>query len=845
MSTAAYEMAQMLCRNDLKYFLRKGFGILEPGSEYEYNWHIECITEHLTACYTGEIKRLIINIPPRSLKSFSVAQCFPAWVMGKSPGQKFIMASYAYSLAEDNVRKCRSIMRDEWYRDTFPQTVISADQDQKHHFETTKGGIYYGAGIGGTIIGKGCFVAGTLIHTKNGDIPIEKLNPNDCNQPLILSYSHEDKSLKYCKITDWCEKTTNNIIEIRTHSGRAIRCTPDHPLYVAGEYRRADSLSVGEKLYNPVSASVQFLQNGFHNSNARDAEEIPMERQGCVLRHSMLKVASCREESQEMREMWKRYSKKNRCKILLKGLQTKLQQTVSQALCYLQEAVQTAFGAEAILFRALRKSRSFTADAWNLQPEISGWHVIQRRFPQNAPKDIGARRRCLCDMRNCSCSNKKQAKNSQQTLQSGDSSHRPRSTQQHCRESYNPMRHMPRYAPQIQGDTISSIECISDREVKIYDITVDDCHNFFADGILAHNCDYIVLDDPLNPKEAMSDTIRASTISEIRSTLFSRFNDKRTGRFILIMQRLHESDPTGDLLRDGGYVHLKLPAIAYKPVHVSLGDKSWAMTEGQLLFPKRLTAAILEQTRKDMTELHFSGQMLQDPVPVGGGEFREDWMQWYTEGSIKPNEMNIVILVDAAGGDELNKKKKKTSDWTVMAVVGLAPDNNRYLLDMIRDRLNPTERIETLFMLHRKWNALAKKSPKVGYEKYGMMSDTHYIKEKHKQDAYHFAIVELGGKVMKEERIRQIIPDMQNGRWFFPATLPYIDQEGRKFDLITELKGEMASFPRARYDDILDAIARVYEPDLYMTFPLPRATMTQKASRQRAMAGGNEDWGDW
>ncbi len=502
-----YQTFQALCREKFAAFAQKSFGIIEPGTDFETNWHIECISEHLEACYRGEIKRLIINIPPRSLKSFSVAQAFPAWVMGKNSSQKFIMASYAYSLAEDNVRKCRTIMRDDWYKSTFPLTEISADQDQKHHFETTQGGMYYGAGLGGTIIGKGA--------------------------------------------------------------------------------------------------------------------------------------------------------------------------------------------------------------------------------------------------------------------------------------------------------------------------------------------DYILLDDPLNPKEAMSDTIRATAISDIRSTLFSRFNDKRNGRFILIMQRLHEGDPTGDLLKDGGYVHLKLPAIAYKPILVDLGALHWEMKEGQLLFPQRLTPAILEQTRKDMTELHFAGQMLQ-----GGGEFKEAWMQWYTPSGIKPKEMNIVILVDAAGGEELNKKKKKTSDWTVMIVVGLASDNNYYVLGMIRDRLNPTERIDTLFMLHRVWNERSGKSSKCGYEKYGMMTDTFYIKEKQKIDAYHFPVIEVGGQIMKEERIRRLIPDMQNGRWYFPVTLPYIDQEGRKFDLITEMKGEMASFPRARWDDILDALSRVYEPELFLSFPKLKSSMATKAIANAAN-NAPDNWEQW
>jgi predicted phage terminase large subunit-like protein len=205
--------------------------------------------------------------------------------------------------------------------------------------------------------------------------------------------------------------------------------------------------------------------------------------------------------------------------------------------------------------------------------------------------------------------------------------------------------------------------------------------------------------------------------------------------------------------------------------------------------------------------------------------------------------MNVCILVDPAGGEELNKKKRKLSDWTAMMVVGLAPDNNYYLLDVIRDRMNPTDRINMLFVLHRKWNALCGKPPKVGYEKYGMMTDTHYITQKKKDDAYNFQLIELGGSMGKEERIRRLIPDMQNGRWYFPAGLIYVDVEGRKFDLVQEMyNSEMATFPRARHDDMLDALSRLYDMD--MAFPRPRSGMVAKAIRKGYNSNTN-NWEDW
>src|SRR5574343_436971 len=181
---------------------------------------------------------------------------------------------------------------------------------------------------------------------------------------------------------------------------------------------------------------------------------------------------------------------------------------------------------------------------------------------------------------------------------------------------------------------------------------------------------------------------------------------------------------------------------------------------------------------------------------------------------------SIYILCDAAGGEEMNRKKKKTSDWTAFVVVELAHDNNYYLLDIVRDRLNPTERVEMLFTLHRKWNSISGKAPKVGYEKYGIMTETHYIKVRQSEEDYRFPIVELGGQMMKEERIRRIIPDMQRGRWYFPHELIYIDGEGRRFDLIKELlEGEFATFPRARFDDMSDALARIKDSELGAVFP--------------------------
>lgn len=359
---------------------------------------------------------------------------------------------------------------------------------------------------------------------------------------------------------------------------------------------------------------------------------------------------------------------------------------------------------------------------------------------------------------------------------------------------------------------------------------------------------YVIIDDPINPSEAMSPTIRENTNETIANTIPTRFNDPRKAKWILIMQRLHEDDPGGRFaVKDDRWHVLKLPGEnrTGKTISYSIGGARWDYEPDTLLFEQRLPQNVLDELRIDLGEYNYAGQILQEPVPIAGGEFKTSWRMNYSPGGIKPKQMNVFILVDPSGGEQSNKRRRKTSDYTVMMVVGLAPDNNYYLLDAVRDRLNPTERIDTLFMLHRKWNDLCGKPPKVAYEKYGLQSDTHYINERKKHDAYNFPLIEVGGAISKEDRIRRMIPYMQSGRWWFPPTLMYVDMEGRAFDLCKELwEGELATFPRARYDDMSDALARIYEPELYATFPA-KQTMAQKAVSDYSANRGSDNWMDF
>lgn len=144
-----------MLRNSLGAFTHKVFNTVDPHAAYQHNWHIDLVAEYLKACQKGEISRLIINIPPRHLKSISVAVAFPAWLLGHNPSEQVMCASYSQELAFKHSLDCRLVMQQPWYRELFPMTQIVEDQNTKRKFVTTKRGHRIATSVGGTATGEG------------------------------------------------------------------------------------------------------------------------------------------------------------------------------------------------------------------------------------------------------------------------------------------------------------------------------------------------------------------------------------------------------------------------------------------------------------------------------------------------------------------------------------------------------------------------------------------------------------------------------------------------------------------------------------------------------------------
>src|SRR5262249_40746589 len=108
-----------ILRSDFGFFAERCFAELNPQSVFAENWHLEVIAAALTAVREGRIQRLIINLPPRHLKSLLASIAFPAWCLGLDPTAQILCVSYAQDLADKLARDCRSIMMRPWYRRLF------------------------------------------------------------------------------------------------------------------------------------------------------------------------------------------------------------------------------------------------------------------------------------------------------------------------------------------------------------------------------------------------------------------------------------------------------------------------------------------------------------------------------------------------------------------------------------------------------------------------------------------------------------------------------------------------------------------------------------------------------
>jgi predicted phage terminase large subunit-like protein len=319
--------------------------------------------------------------------------------------------------------------------------------------------------------------------------------------------------------------------------------------------------------------------------------------------------------------------------------------------------------------------------------------------------------------------------------------------------------------------------------------------------------DRIVVDDPVNAKQARSDAERAAANTWWDETMTTRFNnDEAAG--VIVMQRLHERDLTGHLLEQGGWHHLCLPA-EYEPAHPFTYPATARLpagrelpgdprtTEGELLDPVRLSAQRLAELLRGLGSYGYAGQMQQRPAPVEGGMFKRHWWRRYEPGLEDRLHLGFARVV--ASWDMRFSDHDKASTSYVVGQLWGAHGADRYLLGQVRARLSFTESCRAVAALSA-WrpDATAKLIERKA-------NGAAVIDALRRRIGGLIPIEPEGGK---DVRAAAVEPYAEAGNVYLPAGEYIPAPLGYDQTLVSAFVEECAVFPNGAHDDQVDAMSQ-------------------------------------
>jgi predicted phage terminase large subunit-like protein len=320
-------------------------------------------------------------------------------------------------------------------------------------------------------------------------------------------------------------------------------------------------------------------------------------------------------------------------------------------------------------------------------------------------------------------------------------------------------------------------------------------------GVLTgRGADFIIIDDPLKPDEAFSETQRSAVNEWFDHTLYSRLNDKRTGCIIIVMQRLHEDDLVGHVLEQEDWDHIRLPAIAEEEeVHVLkslFGSRTVRRHIGEALHPEREPLEILEHIQRTVGEYNFAGQYQQRPAPLGGGMVKADWFKSYTPGE-EPASFDLIFQ----SWDTANKSTE-LSDYSVCTTWG-CKDRRLYLLHVYRKRLEYPELKRSVVEMANNYRATT-----ILIE--DKASGTQLIQDLIREGTY--GLTRYEPKVEKIMRLHSVTSTIENGFVYLPKRAEWLDEYLR----------ELTTFPSGKHDDQTDSTSQALDwiKGRFFTLPL-------------------------
>jgi predicted phage terminase large subunit-like protein len=297
-------------------------------------------------------------------------------------------------------------------------------------------------------------------------------------------------------------------------------------------------------------------------------------------------------------------------------------------------------------------------------------------------------------------------------------------------------------------------------------------------SITGKGANFIIVDDPHNPLQVLSDVARETTLNYFDQALSTRMDNPTEDAIVVVMQRLHEQDLTGHLLEQQGWEHLSIPAEAEREERWKFPVKNTIHLRkpGDLLWPTRFPIAVLEDAKVRLGTYAYAGQYQQRPAPAEGGILKRHWWRRY---DVAPTEFAQVVQ-----SWDFTFKDSKGSDFVVGQVWG-AVGANKYLLDQIRGRLSFSQSLAAMRTLSTRWPSAHTKLVE------DKANGPAIIDTLRNELSGVIPVAPLGSKMA---RAQAAAPELEAGNFWLPRT-----------QWAEEFIDEAAAFPNGAHDDQVDA----------------------------------------
>lgn len=705
------EVAEL--QGNLYKFSRAAWPVTEIGRAFVDGWHLGVLSEHLQAVTELQIHNLVINMPPRHGKSLWAAVFWFAWAWAGDPTTRWLTSSYADDLVTRDAMKAHNLIDSGWYQRRWGHKFQWGKKDTDTWYENNRGGYRISTTVGGKGTGHGgdyliCFPYHVIVATEAGPMPIGRLVEQKA-AARVWAFNHATGRPELRAVECYERHAPRPCVTVRLSDGRTLEATADHPVYVVGSgYVKAGELVAGQEVltYEPEPTwraqppmawrhgATGVRQPGVWSVVHGQAvhSEAGAESRS-VLFQAVPVCGDARRESPAAQPM------RTGVRFLLRC------HASNSGAAVLREGVQesVAPGSDARTGESAVRTRGIGITIPGRIPVGSGSRSGAVLVSvSRVPDDTGEPRHGAAG------ASRQLRQGRQHAGQSGGGV--PVVSWGNARE--------PGGSSGMGRAFVVSVGTAPMPE-RVYNVRVADHHNYFANGVLVHNCD-----DPMKALDARSAAARLRVIEWWTKTMSTRINDPKSVRKVVIMQRLHEADLAGYLAArqdsDEGYDVLVMPA-EHEPKRIFIirpeprprdaiiatriqrerpelldprtqaGELLWAARFG----PKQLAALKIELEADGV-----AGQLQQRPSPADGTIFQR---QHYRYAVRAMTALGDTFVMYGADGKEAKRvqvsrcklfqcidtamKVKQSNDPTAVGTFAVTPDGELLILHMTADRI--------------------------------------------------------------------------------------------------------------------------------------------------------------